>query len=192
MARTNASPAKPPKSAPQAPTAALHLPRRARRQSGRRSGSANGGSLRMRLFTALKMAVFAPMPKASVRTISSENPGCFASERSARRRSFMGRNLLAPLRCSTGSRHLSWSTGAGASTSPKADRNLLQSSEVGLQRHLLWMPAGESNRRTRRAVGWWDDALGRGDERRATAHRRPPSGVSGPLSVATRFPDASS
>src|SRR5436190_9842579 len=48
-----------------------------------RPGSANGSGLSSAALTTLKMAVLAPMPSASVRTATAENPGDFLSPRIA-------------------------------------------------------------------------------------------------------------
>ena len=47
----------------------------------RRSGSGNGNGLSSTAFTKLKIAVFAPMPSASVITAMAVKPGCFSSDR---------------------------------------------------------------------------------------------------------------
>src|SRR5256885_1829103 len=47
-----------------------------------------GSGLRSTGFTALKMAVLAPIPRASVSTATAVKPGLFASVRTAKRRSW--------------------------------------------------------------------------------------------------------
>src|SRR5918996_6625873 len=54
-----------------------------------RSGSEKGRPRRKRSWIKLKMAVFIPMPMASVMTASNVNPGDLRSWRRANRRSFM-------------------------------------------------------------------------------------------------------
>jgi hypothetical protein len=49
----------------------------------RRSGSRTGSRFRSRPLKSEKMAVFAPIPIASVRTATAENPGFFTSSRTA-------------------------------------------------------------------------------------------------------------
>src|SRR6266550_9578721 len=53
------------------------------------SGSENGRPRRKRSCIKLKMAVFIPMPRASVITASDVNPGDLRSWRRANRRSFI-------------------------------------------------------------------------------------------------------
>src|SRR6266550_5821191 len=53
------------------------------------SGSENGRPRRKRSCIKLKMAVFIPMPRASVITASDVNPGDLRSWRRAKRRSFI-------------------------------------------------------------------------------------------------------
>src|SRR6266550_4623578 len=54
-----------------------------------RSGSENGRPRRKRSWIKLKMAVFMPIPSASVSTASAVNPGDLRSWRRAKRTSFM-------------------------------------------------------------------------------------------------------
>src|SRR6266571_3499815 len=54
-----------------------------------RSGSENGKPRRKRSCIKLKMAVFMPMPSASVSTATIVNPGDLRSWRRAKRKSFM-------------------------------------------------------------------------------------------------------
>src|SRR2546423_2164503 len=53
-----------------------------------RSGSRNGSGRKRMLWTKLKIAVFAPMPSASVATATSVNAGCFNRIRAPYRRSW--------------------------------------------------------------------------------------------------------
>ena len=53
----------------------------------RRSGSWNGNAFSSTPYTTLKIAVLAPIPKASVRAATTAKPGCFRSMRAAQRRS---------------------------------------------------------------------------------------------------------
>jgi len=52
-----------------------------------RSASRYGSGRRRTLLTTLKMAMFAPMPSASVRIATVEKPGDFVSDRAAYRAS---------------------------------------------------------------------------------------------------------
>src|SRR6266481_5652626 len=54
-----------------------------------RDGSLNGSRRRNRSLTKLKIAVFSPMPSASVRTATRVNPGDLRSWRKANFRSFI-------------------------------------------------------------------------------------------------------
>src|SRR5438132_7392961 len=54
-----------------------------------RSGSEKGRPRRKRSWIKLKIAVFAPIPSARVRTVTKVNPGDLRSWRRAKRRSFM-------------------------------------------------------------------------------------------------------
>src|SRR5215204_1563731 len=54
----------------------------------RRSASWNGSGLSSAASMTEKMAVFAPMPSASVNTATAANPGCLARVRTAYRTSF--------------------------------------------------------------------------------------------------------
>lgn len=59
----------------------------------RRSGSGKGNGRSNTAFTTLKMAVFAPMPRASVITAMAAKPGRFKSERTAYRRSLINESM---------------------------------------------------------------------------------------------------
>jgi hypothetical protein len=63
-----------------------------------RSGAANGSGLRSTALTRLKMAVFAPMPSASVNTAMTVNPGRFNSMRKPKRMSCHRIVIGSPLR----------------------------------------------------------------------------------------------
>src|ERR1700687_1638904 len=52
-----------------------------------RSGSGKGNGRRSTPYTTVKIAVLAPMPRASVKTATAVNPGIFASIRKAYRMS---------------------------------------------------------------------------------------------------------
>jgi hypothetical protein len=65
----------------------LPIAGRARLSAMRRSGSRNGSGRRSIAFTALKMAVLAPMPIASVSTATAVKPGVRRKARRANRRS---------------------------------------------------------------------------------------------------------
>ena len=54
-----------------------------------RPDSVYGNGRNKTAFTTLKIAVFAPMPSASVSTATAAKPGFFSSWRKAKRRSFM-------------------------------------------------------------------------------------------------------
>src|SRR4030081_1257500 len=71
------------------------LPEFARRShtTTSRSGSLNGNGRSSTALTTLKIAVFAPMPSASVMTATAVNPGFFKSWRKANFRSFMAQCL---------------------------------------------------------------------------------------------------
>src|SRR6266540_3381616 len=58
-----------------------------------RPGSLNGGGRSSTALTTLKIAVFAPMPSASVSTATAVKPGFFSSWRMANLRSVMERNM---------------------------------------------------------------------------------------------------
>src|SRR6266550_7249055 len=65
-----------------------------------RSGSLNGNGRSNTASTTLKMAVFAPMPSASVSTATAVKPGFFSNWRKANFRSFITQRLhRIDLRC---------------------------------------------------------------------------------------------
>src|SRR5437867_12961566 len=58
-----------------------------------RSAAGNGNGRSKTQFTTLKMAVFAPMPRASVSRATAVKPGFFSSWRKANLRSFITQSL---------------------------------------------------------------------------------------------------
>src|SRR5881392_913164 len=58
-----------------------------------RSAAGNGNGRSNTPFTTLKIAVFAPMPSASVSTATAVKPGFFSNWRRAKRRSFITQRL---------------------------------------------------------------------------------------------------
>src|SRR5467141_2330642 len=67
-----------------------------------RSATGNGNGRNKTPFTTLKMAVFAPMPSASVSTATAVKPGFFSNWRKANLRSFMAQRLhRIDSRCTT-------------------------------------------------------------------------------------------
>src|SRR5437016_10260426 len=59
----------------------------------------NGSGRRRMVLTKLKMAVFAPMPSASVSTATAVKPGFFSNWRKANLKSFMVRGQWSVVRC---------------------------------------------------------------------------------------------
>src|SRR3989454_12001952 len=68
-----------------------------------RPGSLNGSGRRRTALTTLKIAVFAPMPSASVSTATAVKPGFFSNWRKANLRSFITQCLhRIDFRCAPG------------------------------------------------------------------------------------------
>src|SRR5690348_7587544 len=75
------------------PMTVLGLPDQSARNCTSWPGSGYGSGLSRTALTTLKMAVFAPMPSASVSTATAVKPGCFNNWRMANLRSFITQRL---------------------------------------------------------------------------------------------------
>src|SRR5215469_8096882 len=74
-----------------------------------RSDPGYGSGRSKTAFTTLKMAVFAPMPSASVRTVTAVKPGFFPSMRAAYRRSCQMVSIFIARRLRGGEIHITGS-----------------------------------------------------------------------------------